>query len=365
MITLSWNSYINWTPPVLGYRIYMSENGQPYTQLANVSAADTTYDHTGLTENSNYCYFIRAYNADSVTSTSNVQCIIAKKPNQPQYVYMRYATVVDNEFARIGFFIDTTAFISEYKIQRSEDGITFNDLATIPANNVYSTVEYDDYTALVNEKPYYYRVIVVDSCYLDVLTSNMSRTIYLYGNADTYMLNHLEWSPYEDRDPQVYNIFRQIDGTDFMHRTFSVIWGQIIYDDDVSMWTETSGRFYYKIEASLYDIFQQQFPFADTVYSNKILLIQEPRVYIANAFTPNGMNPIFKPIGVYTDTEEYYFTIYSRWGEKIFETTDVNTGWDGFYKGKVSQQGAYAYYVRFKLSNGKNFEKRGSVVVVR
>jgi gliding motility-associated-like protein len=364
-ITLIWNSYINWNPSVKGYLVYMSENGLPYNILANLDSSATTYDHTSLTENAYYCYYIKAYNGNGFCSTSNVQCITAKKPNQPEYVYMRYVTVVDNEFARVGFFVDTTAYISQFKLQRSEDGINFIDLASIPATNVYSTINYDDITALVNEKSYYYRVVVIDSCNLEVLTSNLGRTIHLYGNADTYMLNHLEWTPYEDRDPQVYNIYREIEGYDFMHSAFSVQWGQILADDDVSIWTETSGRFDYMIEAALYDIYQQRFPFADTVYSNKILLIQEPRVYVANAFTPNGLNPTFKPIGVYVDTEEYYFAIYSRWGEKIFETTDVTEGWNGYYKGAICQQGAYTYYIRFKLSNGKDFQKRGSVIVLR
>lgn len=364
-ILLSWNSYINWSPSVKGYLVYMSENGQPYTQLANVTAPTTTYDHAGLNENSNYCYYIKAYNGQGVSSTSNVQCITARKPHEPQYIYMRYATVVNNELARIGFFVDTTAYISSYKVLRSEDGINFNTLTTLPANNVYSTVEYDDYSALVNEKSYYYKVIVVDSCHLDADTSNMGRTIYLYGNGNTYLLNHLEWTPYEDRIPLVYNIFRQIENYDAMHRIPSPPGNPILYNDDVSMWTETSGRFDYVIQASLYDIFDQKFPFADTVYSNKILLIQSPRVYVANAFTPGGYNPIYKPIGSYIESNEYYFAIYSRWGEKIFETTDVNEGWNGYYKGNLCKMGVYTYYVRCKLSNGKDFQKRGSVNLVR
>jgi gliding motility-associated-like protein len=364
-IVLQWGSYINMDPPVIGYNVFVSQDGGPDTLLANMLAPNTYFDHTGLVEGATYCYYVQGYNADSMTSSSNTQCIIATKPHQPQYVYMRYATVVDNLYARIGFFVDTTAYVSRYRIYRSTDGITYSELASIPPPSSGSTITYDDLTAQVNAQSYYYKVVVVDSCNLDALTSNVARTIYLSGNSLVYLMNHLEWTPYEDRAPQVYNIQREIDNYDEMHTAASEMWGIISHDDDVAMYTETGGRFFYMIQAPLYDIFMQQYPFADTVYSNMILLLQEPRVYIPNAFTPNGLNPIFKPVGVFTDTKDFIMVIYNRWGEKLFTTTDVELGWDGYYQGKLVEMGSYAYYVRFLLPNGEYFEKRGSVTVLR
>lgn len=364
-IALKWNTYINMDPVPDGYRILMSENGAPYTVLVDLAPTDSVYDHIGFTENSLYCYYIQAYNSDGETSSSNYRCVLATKPNQPQFVYFRYATVIDNEYAQIAFFVDTTAYILKYKILRSDDGINYNELATISGTGSPSTIVYNDYTAFVNAQSYFYKVVVVDSCNIDALTSNVGRTIFLSGNTNVFMSNYLEWTPYEDRDPQVYNLFRQIDGFDELHRANAVQWGDISYVDDVAMYTETGGRFYYMIEAPLYDIYLSQYPFADTVYSNKILLLQEPRVYIPNAFTPNGLNPIFAPVGVFTDTDEYFMAIYSRWGEKLFETTAVEFGWDGYFEGKVCPLGSYIYIIRFRLPNGDYYEKRGSVTLVR
>lgn len=364
-IQLNWNSYKNLDPTILGYRIWYSANGSAYSVLADLAITDTTYNHIGFTENSTYCYYIQTYNADGESSTSNMQCVIATKPNQPQFVFFRYATVVDNQYAQIAFFVDTTAYITKYKVLRSDDGINYYPIADLPPTNPYSTVVFNDYTAFVNAQPYFYKVIVVDSCNLDALESNIGRTIYLSGNANVFMTNHLEWTPYEDRDPQGYNIFREIDNYDLMHMSNTVMWGQIMYDDDVAMYTNTSGRFFYMIEAPLYDIFMPQYAFADTVYSNKIELLQDPRVYIPNAFTPGGLNPTFFPVGVFTDTKEYMMVIYNRWGQKLFTTTDVNLGWDGYFDGKLCPMGSYVYYIRFKLPNSEYFEKRGSVNLVR
>jgi gliding motility-associated-like protein len=364
-IKLNWNSYINMDPDVTGYRVWMSENGAPYVNLSDLPITDSTYNHVGFTENSNYCYYIQAYDSAGKFSSSNVQCVIATKPNEPQYVYFRYATVVDNQYAHLGFFVDTTAYISRYKILRSNDGVVYDELASVLATNVYSTVTYDDLTAFVNSQPYYYKVVVVDSCNLDALTSNVAKTIYLDGDANTFMTNHLDWTAYEDRNPQAYNIYREISNYDDLHAANTVQWGQISFDDDVAMYTETSGRFYYMIEAPLYDIFMQQYPFADTVYSNRIELLQQPRVYIPNAFTPDGLNPVFKPVGVFTDAQDFLMVIYNRWGQRLYTTTDVETGWDGYFDGKVCPMGSYVYYIRFRLPDGKYFERTGSVNLVR
>jgi len=53
-------------------------------------------------------------------------------------------------------------------------------------------------------------------------------------------------------------------------------------------------------------------------------------VFIPNAFSPNndGKNDIFKPM-VFGNVSQYRFSIYNRWGEKIFETSDPQKGWDG------------------------------------
>ena len=65
--------------------------------------------------------------------------------------------------------------------------------------------------------------------------------------------------------------------------------------------------------------------------------------HIPNAFTPNGdgNNEVFKPVLI--NYQNYELRIYNRWGELMFQTTDVNEGWDGTYNGSPVQQGVYLY----------------------
>jgi gliding motility-associated-like protein len=64
--------------------------------------------------------------------------------------------------------------------------------------------------------------------------------------------------------------------------------------------------------------------------------------YLPNAFSPNSdiHNTLYKGVGS-KYTFKYKMEIYNRWGEKVFETSDVNQGWDGTYKGEPCMEGNY------------------------
>lgn len=86
--------------------------------------------------------------------------------------------------------------------------------------------------------------------------------------------------------------------------------------------------------------------------------------FIPNAFTPNddGMNDEFK---IRSNCElSGVFVIYNRWGKEVFKTTDLNTGWDGKYKGQNLPLDVYAYYAEFTL-NGKSEKVKGNVTLLR
>jgi gliding motility-associated-like protein len=86
-----------------------------------------------------------------------------------------------------------------------------------------------------------------------------------------------------------------------------------------------------------------------------------------NAFSPNGdgHNDVFTLQGLRTCVVEFKFIIYDRWGEKVFETTDITLGWDGTYKGNALDPAVFIYYVSATLSNGTEIVKRGNISLIR
>lgn len=96
-----------------------------------------------------------------------------------------------------------------------------------------------------------------------------------------------------------------------------------------------------------------------------IPLCDEPEIFIPNAFSPNNDNSndqVFVRGGSIADL---YFVIYNRWGEKVFETTNVKQGWDGTYKGKMSAPAVFVYYVEVTCSNKARFFKKGNITLIR
>jgi len=92
----------------------------------------------------------------------------------------------------------------------------------------------------------------------------------------------------------------------------------------------------------------------------------EYRYFVPNAFTINndGLNEIFAPsiMGV----RDYDFSIFDRWGKKIFETNSLNHGWDGTFKGDPCQQDVYVYKIKYidEVDN-KYYSHLGRVALLR
>ncbi len=67
-----------------------------------------------------------------------------------------------------------------------------------------------------------------------------------------------------------------------------------------------------------------------------------------NAFSPNGdnVNEVFRPL-IDCPIEEYRLQVFNRWGDLIFETYDLNEGWNGEANGEQSPVDVYVYRVEF------------------
>ncbi|MCX6327650.1 MAG: PKD domain-containing protein [Bacteroidia bacterium] len=96
-----------------------------------------------------------------------------------------------------------------------------------------------------------------------------------------------------------------------------------------------------------------------------------------NAFVPNPEGPtggfyssksdeaaqVFHP--VFSGVSEYQLKIFSKLGIIIFESSDINIGWDGYFKGQLSNSGVYIWKVRGNFRNGEPFIKMGDVTLLR
>jgi len=104
----------------------------------------------------------------------------------------------------------------------------------------------------------------------------------------------------------------------------------------------------------------------DTVIA-ELLIDPHFNFYIPNAFTPdgNGRNDIFTAVGEAID--EFSMLIFNRWGELIYETSNLEKGWDGSAKGgsEISMEGVYVYKIRIKDWQGINHKFIGHVSLLK
>jgi gliding motility-associated-like protein len=91
---------------------------------------------------------------------------------------------------------------------------------------------------------------------------------------------------------------------------------------------------------------------------------QEPKVYLPNAFMPQGINNQLKPVTVFVGNDGYEFFIYNRWGQLVFSTTNPNDGWDGRYNGNYVPGDVYVYLLRFRDALNRPRQIKGNVAVI-
>lgn len=91
----------------------------------------------------------------------------------------------------------------------------------------------------------------------------------------------------------------------------------------------------------------------------------EPEIFIPTAFTPNvdGTNDMLFVRGNIIKSIE--LQIFNRWGEKVFESTDLNMGWDGKHNGKELDPGVFAYHLKAICFDDQVFEKKGNITLIR
>jgi gliding motility-associated-like protein len=96
-----------------------------------------------------------------------------------------------------------------------------------------------------------------------------------------------------------------------------------------------------------------------------VIISPESIIAVPNAFRPgHGSNTTLKVINL-GDATLKNFSIYNRWGMKVFETKDINQGWDGTYNGEPQPLGVYVYIAEGVTATGKTFRKQGNITLIR
>lgn len=144
----------------------------------------------------------------------------------------------------------------------------------------------------------------------------------------------------------------------------------IRYEEDTEVTFTRAGM--HKVE--LYAIFTQgtdTVPYTEEYWQDAEKLtvsISESHLEMPNAFSPNNgddINNIYGAKSNYKSIVEFHGYIFNRWGQKLFEWTDISKGWDGTYNGSPCKDGVYYVLVKARGADGKEYNIRRDVNLIR
>ena len=357
-VNLNWTSYVGWNA-IDKYEIYGYSDGKPYSVLGSTSNNSITLD---VDAKKTYCFVIKATSSDGKFSFSNKIFIYIASPIPPSLNYLATASV-ENDIIEIRHHTNILAGHGGLILERLNEET--NEFEEIERRDVSLPIElFEDSSVDPNEKSYTYRTTVLDSCGNPSIHSNIGKTIFLQTQADNTLLTvSLQWTAYKDWLGPVlnYEIYREVDGIMGYNPIAIVPPGRRAYVDHLEDLLYTTGKFCYVVKAiEGTDTLGIQ----ENSKSNRSCATLEPIIYVPNAFTVGGVNPIFLPIVSLTDFTKYEFTVFDRWGQTVFRTNDLHQGWDGTIAGKIAEESTYVYVIRLHDGNGDEVTKRGHVTLL-
>ena len=353
------------------------QNAVAVGQVLAATTSELTYEHSGLTNGFEYCYYIRAKDSTGLkTSTSNVECINSIVVKQSKLLYLASTNVRSNGSIELYGFYDKDADVLSFSIERSADPLgPFITIGTIPKPTQGPHIlKYSDYTALPESNRYYYRISATDVCGAQGKISNVATSKYLNVEENGNASNTIVWNKYYEYGGFVkrYKLYRQVDysGTwDLISSDLSE--NDTVYEDNVSNSAKGEGRFCYYVVAEEGDnplFFVDESGNEFTSRSNEGCVMHDARVFIPNAFNPLSAeveNTVWGPQNVFAQENSYNLEIYDRWGKRVFSTSEMNLHWDGRINGNDAPMGVYNYYLKYSSLNGIIKEMRGSFTLFR
>ncbi len=162
---------------------------------------------------------------------------------------------------------------------------------------------------------------------------------------------------------EIFSYYESIYFNNFTENASSYLWDfgdgeQTDYHSPTHYYSE-DGEYNVKLTAT-----NDENGCVDSLKYPKSIIVSSNYLTFPTAFTTHDyLFPTFKPD--YNRVAEYQITIVNRFGEIVFQTNDIDNGWDGTYKGRDCPTGGYTYKVKGQYETGWGFKLSGLVVLLQ
>lgn len=344
---IRWSLYPDSFPAGIFRQYVLYRNNQPLQIFTNIN--QSSYLDTDVICQQNYCYQIAAeFSSPSIdfTSNSNTVCVNAFSGAIPPVITDLNSTVESGRSIKVFWKVNNEPKIDHYIIRRGTTEF-------VSQTTTQSVIDAD----LMIDRPFCYTVNYTNICDNTAPFSAQTCPVFLQGTMIEAGKAQLQWTTYRNAASSYQSyVLEKLDENYAVYQEFPLS-NSIVQFTDASAKTDRQ-VLRYRVKTIVN---------ADIVsYSNIIELKQTFRIFFPNAFRPSSAvaeNTVFKPKGLFIN--QFKMVIYNRAGEILFTTTNLDTGWDGNFKGKEVPQDTYIYAVELADFIGEKFSTRGTFVLLR
>lgn len=343
-LELHWSPYIGTV--VNSYSVFGREKGKKYEKLGEVT--DSVFSTDALKSGATYNFYIVANLQNGQQSVSNIISYDMFNPVPTNESLVVIDTLLNNAGTiELHCSIDGNADLSGYAIQVS-DGAGFS------TDTVFT--DYSDIRRLLYKSQMHtaFRLSAMDYCGNAVYSSIEVKPLILNVEADGESIS-VKWDK-SLGDGEIFSVYCIVDGCaeKVVYTDLTDFQCKILYSDVADDIAQT---FCIRVESTLN---------GQLSISNRFCVTRQPDVVIPNAFTPNGdgVNDTFGPVIRSAQVSSFEFIVYDRYGGRMYSSNDQFARWDGTSGGSYVAEGGYLYYLKIKLHNGQQIERKGSVNVI-
>lgn len=360
-ITVRWNRYTGYPLKVLEYRILVSKNGSPLTEMYIVDSISSSFTLSDFETDTRYCFAVRAEIEGGVLSNSNKSCLDTKMQRPPQWINADYATVTNDGKIDLSFTFDQLSEINRFSLEKMTGAMgSYQPVAAF--NSGSGSLNYTDNSADI-QKVNYYRLAAINNCDLPVTYSNRASNIVLTLDRNQNIIN-LSWNPYRQWNGITGStkLLIETDNGSIESMDLTVDDTLLVIDYSDLMYKVSGSEVCFTIET---EEASNPYDAAGVSISNKICTPVTERISVPNTFTPdhNLVNDTFRPILSFTPSD-YRIVITDLKRRTLFETSDYSDEWDGTINGKALPEGVYLWFLKVITPSGKTISRTGTVNII-
>lgn len=355
-IQLDWTAYEGWAPTL--YQIYEvnSYSLNNLTLIATVPGSQTSFVDTNT-----FCSNFKSYRVSALRGTgNNIRSFANLDSVSPihlaptEVIDVIAASVRDDSVIDLSWNNYAGYRPERYILEKSNDGDRWAFLDSLPIDSL----SYEDADVSVDVQSYFYRLRAIDVC--DDLSpfGFIGKSIVLEVELDG-KYPELRWSAYEQWGNGVLSYDIEVFNDDLAAWQFvaSTNANTLSFIDDLTELNQ--GIYCYRIRAREANGFQA------SALSNEDCVVFSPYVFTPNAFSPNGDDINDRFIVQAPTLRSATILIFNRWGTKIYESGNLQEGWDGRFKGESVPEGVYVFLIKGQGEDGTPIELKGTVTLIR